>query len=79
MSGAPEIKFAPAPCPTCGARTTDEAGPICRPSSDETGEVFCPGDRTDAQGRILQPTPESLAALDAWIDAQVEMDPTAHD
>lgn len=62
--------WAPAPCPRCGARTEREAEAVCKPGFDETGEHVCPGSQQDAEGRILQPSPEYLAALDAWIERQ---------
>lgn len=66
---APRLVYEPLPCPRCGARTADEAGELCRPSFDETGEASCPGDSQLPDGTITQPTAESIAALDAWIDA----------
>lgn len=66
------LDWKPALCPQCGARTEDEAETLCLPTSDETGEYSCPGgERSDAQGRLLQPTPESLLAMDRRIDAEV--------
>jgi hypothetical protein len=62
----PLEEWVPAPCPRCGAKTETEASKKCRPSSDETGEVSCVGE-FDAAGISIQPTPESLAAIDAWI------------
>ncbi len=67
------IEFAPAPCPRCGATNEDEAGRLCRPQSDQTGERECPGEFNGA-GISVQATPESIAAMDAWIDQQVAKD-----
>lgn len=69
MSRAPALQYERAPCPWCGAKTEDEAGTMCKPKSDQTGEVSCAGD-FDAAGFSIAPTAASLAALDAWIDRQ---------
>lgn len=58
------------PCPGCGARTEKEAETMCRPTTDQTGERSCCGEFND-EGISVQPTPESIAAMDAWIDEQV--------
>jgi len=78
---APPLIYAPAPCPRCGAATAALAETLCRPSQDETGEYDCPGGEPDNQGRLLQPTPESIAALDHWIDTDptVQREIAAHD
>lgn len=73
MSGMPSIVWVPAPCPTCGAQTEDEAGNKCRPSSDETGERYCEGE-FDESGASVQPSPESLKAIDDWCDARERAD-----
>jgi hypothetical protein len=65
------LVYVPTPCPGCGAIDMDDANDKCRPSSDETGEVFCSGE-FDESGISVQPTAESLAEMDAWIDEQVE-------
>jgi hypothetical protein len=71
--GSHLLVWAPTACPKCGARTVDEAETRCRPTSDETGEYYCPGgDREDEQGRILLPTPESVDAMDAWIAEEMK-------
>lgn len=69
----PKLEYAPAPCPRCGAENVAQANLDCRPSSDETGEQFCPSTDlpTDNYGRLLFPTPDSLERLDAWIDEQM--------
>jgi hypothetical protein len=64
----PAVAYAPAPCPTCGARTVKEANGLCRPRFDETGEATCAGQDEDESGNLTQPTPESVAALDEWIE-----------
>lgn len=64
------LVMAPTPCPGCGAKNEAEANTMCRPSSDQTGEHSCRGNFNDA-GISVQPTKESLAAMDAWIDGQV--------
>lgn len=69
------IVFVPKPCPHCGARNEDEANTLCRPSTDQTGERYCAGE-FNAEGVAVQPTPESIAAMDAWIDEQVAKDAT---
>jgi hypothetical protein len=40
---------------------------MCKPSTDDTGEVSCVGE-FNAQGFSIQPTAASLAAIDRWID-----------
>lgn len=72
----PSIVYHRAPCPGCGATTLDEAQKLCRPTTDQTGEVSCPGDEADDAGYILQPTPASLAAMDAWIDRHAPREQT---
>lgn len=69
----PKLEYAPAPCPRCGAENVESACLDCRPSSDETGEQYCPTTDivTDGQGRFLFPTAASLSRLDAWIDHQM--------
>lgn len=67
-SGPPAIQYAAAPCPRCGACNVYEAAAACRPQRDQYGEGTCPSDREDEAGNLLHPTPESLAAYDAWID-----------
>lgn len=69
----PGILYAPAPCPTCGARTEAEAETMCRPTQDFGGDWSCAaGDRADAEGRLTQPTKESLDAFDAWLDREAK-------
>lgn len=65
----PSPIFAPAPCPQCGAVDMDQANDLCRPSTDETGERYCGGEFND-DGVSVQPTAESLAAIDLWCDAE---------
>ena len=60
--------YAPTPCPRCGAATVAEAAMKCLPSQDHTGEYDCPGDRADAQGRLLQVSSEAIAREDARFD-----------
>lgn len=67
MSKPPALEYERAPCPTCGATNEDEAAEMCKPSSDQTGEVSCAG-FFDEQGFSVAPTRASLAAFDAWID-----------
>lgn len=69
----PSYTWAAAPCPDCGALDMDEANEKCRPTSDETGERYCGGEFNDA-GISVQPTAESLAAIDAWIAREVSSD-----
>lgn len=64
---APDLVFVPTPCPGCGATTELEAETMCKPMSDETGERFCNGEFKD--GISVQPTPESLKALDNFFCA----------
>lgn len=69
---APAILYSRQPCPKCGAVTEKEAETKCQPVRDFTDEYTCPGgERADAEGFILLPTAESLAALDAWCDEQM--------
>jgi len=69
----PGLVYVPTPCPTCGARTLDQANTLCRPIEDQTGERSCEADFND-DGVSEQPTPESLAARDAWIDLHHDCD-----
>ena len=64
------LVFVPTPCPRCGARNEKEAETMCRPNTDQAGERSCVGEFNEA-GIAVQPTPESVAAMDAWIDQQV--------
>lgn len=66
------LVYVPAPCPQCGALTEEQAGKICQQTSDETGEYYCSGEFKN--GLSVQPTPESIAEMNAWIDAQVAKD-----
>lgn len=68
--------YVPAPCPQCGAATEKEAGKICRQTSDQTGEYWCAGEFKG--GVSVQPTPESVAAANAAIDAMVEREEDDH-
>lgn len=67
MSKPPSLKYERAPCPACGALTEADAQMMCKPSTDDTGEVSCVGE-FNAQGFSIQPTAASLAAIDRWID-----------
>ena len=74
--GSHLLVFSPAACPKCGAATVKQAESLCVPSQDETGEYYCPGsDREDAAGYLLQPTPQSIEAMNAWIDALMKDNP----
>jgi hypothetical protein len=64
----PAVVLAPAPCPRCGATTDREAETLCKPTLEACDEWTCPGESSDEEGRLVQPTPESLAAIDAWVD-----------
>lgn len=48
----------------------DEANRMCKQSQDATGEWTCAGE-FDRHGRSVVATPESLAAIDRWIDRQM--------
>lgn len=61
----PALLFAPAACPRCGARNTDEADSLCEPQQDSSGEWDCPAEFDNA-GNVVAPTAESFAAHDAW-------------
>lgn len=63
---APPIEYHPAPCPRCGAATVREAAARCRPLLLEQMDD-CPGALENPRGELLQPTPESLAAIDHWL------------
>lgn len=63
----PDLQFAPAPCPQCGAINEDEANDKCTQTQDQTGEYSCAGEFNDA-GQSIQATEASLAAMDQWID-----------
>lgn len=73
MSERPEIIYQAGPCPVCAAHNAAEAEGRCKPSSDETGEYFCPtSDGSDwfkegPGGAFLFATPASIAAQDAWL------------
>lgn len=69
MNTAPVIEYEPAPCPRCGARTVNEASNRCQPMRDETGEGTCPAEHEDEAGKLLQPTAESIKALDRWCES----------
>lgn len=70
LGPCPGLVYEPAPCPTCGARNDAAAVKRCRPSSDETGEVFCAAtDAAGPDGLYRFPTKASLDAMDAWISA----------
>lgn len=68
----PSLDYQRAPCPHCGAVTVEDAGRLCKPHSDETGERFCDAsDHEDAEGYLCQPTAASIAAIDAWCEQQM--------
>lgn len=78
----PALRYRPAPCQGCGAKTLDEAGGRCRPTSDQSGEYHCAGSESfnpfgtkwDANGRACQLTNKcakaEARALAAWCDDQ---------
>jgi|DEB0MinimDraft_10_1074344.scaffolds.fasta_scaffold127077_2 hypothetical protein len=72
MNRMPAIEYEIGPCPTCGAANAEQANLDCRPTSDETGEVWC--EMTDApmapDGSFMVPTAASLARIDDWCDEQ---------
>lgn len=70
MSRMPAPIYQVAPCPQCGAATEDEANAMCKQSQDASGEWYCAGE-FDPHGRSIVATPESLAAIDEWIDRQM--------
>lgn len=70
MSKMPAPIYQLGPCPQCGATTESEATGMCTQSQDVTGEWTCAGE-FDRHGRSVVPTPESLAAIDKWIDRQM--------
>jgi hypothetical protein len=76
LRSSPILVYEPAPCPRCGARTTTEAGLICRPERDETGEGTCPAMDCgeDERGQFLFPTAASQTALDDWYDEAADRD-----
>lgn len=61
----PALQFVREPCHLCGAADETEAETKCRPSTDQTGEYYC-GCDFDDDGFAITPTPETLAAQDAW-------------
>ena len=70
---APALLFERAPCPKCGATTAQEAETLCKPIRGVDDEWTCPaGEQEDAEGYLLQPTRESIKALDAWCDREIE-------
>jgi hypothetical protein len=68
---APAVEFKRAACSKCGAKTETEAGRLCRPVQDISGEYECPGE-FDPSGYCVVPTKESLKALDQWCQRQME-------
>ena len=73
VESSPSLEFERRACSRCGATNVTEAETKCRPSSDETGEWFCPaGDNEDAEGYFLRLTEASLAELDAWCERQMK-------
>jgi hypothetical protein len=57
----PELVLVRTPCPRCGAATEAEAIARCAPL------VSCPAsDMTDAEGFIVEATPESMEAALEW-------------
>jgi hypothetical protein len=70
----PPVRFEPGPCPGCGATTEVEANTMCKPSTDQTGEVSCAGE-FDGSGRSIVPTTESIKAINDWIDQQMGSTP----
>lgn len=69
---APKVEMAPAPCPDCGARTEVDAETMCRPRSDQDGEMYCNG--MFVGGASMQETSESLQALNEWCDRHAALD-----
>lgn len=69
----PEIRYMNAPCPRCNARDIDEAGDMCRPTTDETGESYCAG-QFNKHGMSEVQTPDSIAQLEAWFSEQLHAD-----
>lgn len=69
----PELIFAPTPCPQCGAMDEAQASILCKQTQGWDGEYWCEGE-FDEDGKSVQPTPESSAALDAWYDRQGRAD-----
>ena len=63
----PAVVLAPALCPQCGAETAKEAEGRCTQTQDMWGEYWCAGEFDD-DGISVQPTAESLIAIDRWID-----------
>jgi hypothetical protein len=73
MSQAPAFEMERRPCPRCGATCEDDAGDLCQPSFDETGDACCPADQgQDDEGYFLGPTQAYLDRLDAYINEEVE-------
>ena len=74
MTSQPSLQYAPAPCPSCGARNAGEANGICEATQDETGEWTCPATdcEVDRLGRFCFPTEASIKALDDWIGIEAK-------
>jgi hypothetical protein len=77
------LRYRPAPCQGCGATTLNEAGRMCRPTSNPSGEYSCAGDgegfnpfgkKWTTDGQACQLTNKSAKAeamaLSAWCDDQ---------
>lgn len=66
----PELVYAPAPCPKCGAVSALDAETKCQPVQDETGEWTCPSSDaiTNVDGLFMFFTAASLAEWDKWLD-----------
>lgn len=60
MEAPPPLIYQTGACPRCGAQTLDDLERQC------TGGDECPRGEGDSGGRLLFPTAESVAALQAW-------------
>jgi hypothetical protein len=61
----PPLHMKRAPCPQCGARTEKQAETMCKQTLGWDDEYHCAGE-FDAKGWSVQPTPESIKAIDEW-------------
>lgn len=74
MSGMPNLEYAIAPCPQCGATDVLDAETKCTATQQMSGDYECAGTdcKEDAQGRFMFPTQESLDRLDRWYDEDAD-------
>lgn len=65
---SPKLEYVPTRCPQCSATTEGEAEKCCQQKQGMDGEYTCAGEFND-DGLSVQPTPESIDALNGWFAA----------